>query len=153
MAARFILSGVFAKPMNSSRLLRVYRNLIDALSFTSQLRKMRRELNAKIDMPESIAPVPRSHPLGVNRWFKKRRVSIAESYLMVVRDLDSKLANSRLEALQTLAAVSLNPKSLSMPLNTARVQMALIKEVVKHRFDKRRQLELLDDFSHSTSAH
>jgi hypothetical protein len=113
---------------------------------------MRRELNAKIDMPESIAPVPRSHPLGVNRWFKKRRVSIAESYLMVVRDLDSKLANSRLEALQTLAAVSLNPKSLSMPLNTARVQMALIKEVVKHRFDKRRQLELLDDFSLSTSA-
>jgi hypothetical protein len=138
--------------MNTSRLLRLYRNLIDSLSFSPQLRKMRRELNAKIDMPESIAPTPHSHPLGVNRWFKKRRISIAESYLMVVRDLDSKLSLSRIEALKALAAVSLNPKSLSMPLNTARVQMALIKEVVKHRYDKRRQLELLDDFSLSTSA-
>ena len=132
--------------------LRLYGNLVDSLSFSAPLRKMRRELNAKIDAPSSIALSPESHPLGVNRWFKKRRMSIAESYITVVTELESCHSQSRLEALKALAAVALNPKSLSMPLNTARVQLALIKEAVKHRHDKRRQLELLADFSLSTAA-
>jgi hypothetical protein len=111
---------------------------------------MRRELNAKIDMPDTIAPPPPSHALGVNRWFKRRRISIAESYLTVVTNLDSRHSHSRLEALRVLADVSFHPSNLDLPLNRARVQMALIKEVVKNRQNKRRQLELLQDFSVST---
>ena len=133
-------------------LARLYGNLVDSLSFSAPLRKMRRELNAKIDAPASISAIPESHPLGVNRWFKKRRMSIAESYITVVTELESKYSQSRIEALKALAAVALNSKSLSMPLNTARVQLALIKEAVKHRQDKRRQLEMLADFSLSTAA-
>ncbi len=116
---------------------------------------MRRELNARIDAPDTIAAAPLapiSHPLGVNRWFKKRRMSIAESYLRVVRDLDSHFSRSRLDALAVMAGVALNPKSLALPLNTARVQMALMKETVKNRYSKRRQLELLSDFSRSTGG-
>jgi hypothetical protein len=131
---------------------RLYKNVVSSLSFSSELRKMRRELNAKIDMPDTIAPPPPSHARGVNRWFKRRRVSIAESYLMVVRDLDSRHSRSRLDALRVLIDVSFHSKSLDLPLNTARVQMALIKEVVKNRHNKRRQLELLQDFSISTNG-
>ena len=136
--------------MKKTILGKLYKNLVDSLSFSSELRKMRRELNAKIDMPESIAAPPPSHPQGVNRWFKKRRVSIAESYLAAVKDLDSRHTKSRLDALRILADVSLHSKNIDFPLNTARVHMALIKGVVKNRDNKRRQLELLHDFSISS---
>lgn len=124
--------------------------MVEALSFSGELYKLRRELNARIDQPEAIEPDPRSHPLGVARWFKKRRISIAEAYLMVVKDLDSRHAKSRLRALKTMVEASFHSQALDMPLNTARVQMALIKEAVKARDDRRRQLELLQDFSVST---
>lgn len=136
--------------MKKTILGKLYKNLVDSLSFSSELRKMRRELNSKIDMPETISAPPASHPLGVDRWFKKRRVSIAESYLAAVRDLDSRHTKSRLDALRILADVSLHSKNIDFPLNTARVHMALIKEVIKNRDNKRRQLELLHDFSISS---
>jgi len=107
---------------------------------------MRRELNAKIDQPESIEPPPPFHPQAANRWFKRRRITIAESYLMVVRDLDSRHSSARLDALRRMADVAFRSSNIDYPLNTARVQSALVKEVVKHRSNKRRQLELLYDF-------
>ena len=113
---------------------------------------MRRELNVKIDQPESITAPPPFHPQAANRWFKRRRISIAESYLMVVRDLDSRNSSRRLTALKNLADVAFRSSSIDYPLNTARVQSALVKEVVKHRSNKRRQLELLYDFSMSTQG-
>ena len=133
-----------------SRALKLYDRIVETLSFSGELYKLRRELNARIDQPEAIEPDPRSHPLGVARWFKKRRISIAEAYLMVVKDLDSRHAKSRLRALRTMVEASFHSQALDMPLNTARVQMALIKEAVKARDDRRRQLELLQDFSVST---
>ena len=136
--------------MAKSRLQKLYYKFISSLSFSAELRKMRRELNAKIDQPESIEPPPPFHPQAANRWFKRRRITIAESYLMVVRDLDSRHSSARLDALRKLAEVAFHSTNIDYPLNTARVQSALVKEVVKHRFNKRRQLELLYDFSMST---
>ena len=136
--------------MAKSRLLQLYKKLVSSLSFSAELRKMRREVNARIDAPATINPLLPSHPSGVNRWFKRRRISIAESYLTVVGDLDAKSSGARLVALKILADASFHSKSLDFPLNTARVQAALVKEVVKHRHDKRRQLELLYDFSVSS---
>ncbi|HQJ23178.1 MAG TPA: hypothetical protein PK475_07530 [Rectinema sp.] len=75
--------------MAKSRLHKAYYRFISSLSFSAELRKMSRELNAKIDQPESITPPPPFHPQATNRWFKRRRITIAESYLMVVRDLDA----------------------------------------------------------------
>jgi len=138
--------------MAKSRLHRLYNKFISSLSFSAELRKMRRELNAKIDQPESITAPPPFHPQAANRWFKRRRISIAESYLMVVRDLDSRNSSRRLTALKNLADVAFRSSSIDYPLNTARVQSALVKEVVKHRSNKRRQLELLYDFSMSTQG-
>jgi hypothetical protein len=128
----------------------LYDKAVNALSFSSELYKLRRELNARIDQPETIAPAPKTRALGVSRWFKRRRISIAEAYLMVVGDLDSGKSKARLRALRMMLEVSFHAKTLDMPFNTARVQMALIKEAVKHRNDRRRQLELLHDFSMSS---
>ncbi len=136
--------------MKKPDLRRYYENLVNALSFSSELYKLRRELNTRIDIPDTLATGPHAQPLGVTRWFKKRRISIAEAYLMVVRDLESKQSKARLRALRLMVEVSFHAKSLDLPLNTARVQMALIKEAVKNRGNKRRQLELLQDFSVSS---
>ncbi len=136
--------------MTNSSILRLYSRALEALSFSGELYKLRRDLNTRIDQPEMIEPDLRSHPLGVARWFKKRRISIAEAYLMVLRDLDSRHARERLRALKMMVDASFHTQALDMPLNTARVQMALIKEAVKSRDDRRRQLELLQDFSTST---
>ena len=136
--------------MKKPNLKRYYQNLVNALSFSSELYKLRRELNTKIDIPDAVVPTTHSHPLGVTRWFKKRRISIAEAYLMVIRDLESKQSKARLRSLRMMVEASFHTKSLDLPLNTARVQMALIKEAVKNRGNRRRQLELLQDFSVSS---
>ena len=128
----------------------LYDRAVNALSFSGELYKLRRELNLRIDQREAITAAPKSHPLGVTRWFKRRRISIAEAYLMVLRDLDSRHSKERLRALRMMIDASFHAKTLDMPLNTARVQMALIKEAVKHRDDRRLQLELLADFSASS---
>lgn len=136
--------------MRTPGLQGLYDRAVNGLSFSGELYKLRRELNLKIDQPETLAAAPRSHPLGVTRWFKKRRISIAEAYLMVIRDLDSRHSKERLRALKMMVEASFHAKTLDMPLNTARVQMALMKEAVKHRDDRRGQLELLADFSASS---
>ena len=133
--------------MKSLNVLEYYGNLVNTLSFSAELYKLRRELNAKIDTPGIIAQGPHSHPVGITRWFKKRRISIAESYVMVIRDLHSQQAKARLRALRVMIDASFHSKTLDLPLNTARVQLALIKEAIKSRGHKRRQLELLQDFS------
>lgn len=137
--------------MKKSGLRSRYLRLVNTLSFSPELQKLRRDLNTRIDTPNAIDPGPYSHPLGVSRWFKRRRISIAEAYLMVVRDLESQHSKARLRALRMMMDVSLHAKTLDLPLNTARVQMALIKGAVKSRGNRRRQLELLHDFS--VSAH
>ncbi|MDX9898765.1 MAG: hypothetical protein RBT62_07590 [Spirochaetia bacterium] len=124
-----------------------YITIVNALSFSAELQKMRRDINARIDAPSTIDPGPYSHPLGVSRSFKRRRISIAEAYLMVIRDLESGQAKRRLRALRMMMDVSLHAKTLDLPLNTARVQIALIKEAIKNRRNRRKQLELLQDFS------
>ncbi len=138
------------RPIAKGLVSRLYLRAVDRLSFSGKLYKQRRELNERIDRPDPPPAEARSHPLGVARYFKRRRISIAEAYLAVVRDLDSSHAASRLRALRSMMDASLHTQALELPLNAARVQMALMKEAVKARDDRRRQLELLADFSASS---
>ena len=125
----------------------LYIRLVNALSFSSELYKLRRELNARIDAQGLPGSDAQGQSIGVSRWFRNRRITIAEAYLMVVKELESTHSKARLRALRMMVDVSFHAKTLDMPLNTARVQMALIKEAVKNRNDRRKQLELLHDFS------
>ncbi len=127
--------------------VRTYNRVVDALSFGAAYQKTRRLLNERIDSPSSIEDMPPSHPAGFVREFKKRRISIVESYLTIIRSLESVHHRERIQALRLLEEHAVHSKNLTMPLNTARVQMALMKEAIKSRDNKRRQLELLHDFS------
>jgi hypothetical protein len=84
------------------------------------------------------------------RELKKRRISIVEAYLLIIRDLESEHHKERIHALRLLEEEMFHSKNLTMPLNTARVQLSMMKEAIKSRDNKRRQLELLHDFTVSS---
>ncbi len=127
-----------------------YNAFVNAISFGAEYQKLRRLLNARIDSPDTIEELPPSHPAGFVRELKKRRITIAESYLVIIRYLESERHEERIHALRLLEEQTLHAKNVTMPLNTARVQMALMKEAIKSRDNKRRQLELLYDFTVSS---
>ncbi len=135
------------------RLIRSYNKLVNRMSFNEELKKYRRDINMSVDVPEIIEEFPDSHPRGFIREFRRRRTTIAETYLRITKTLDSANYSERLHALKLLAEHVIYSKSLKMPLNAARVQLALMKEVVKNRENKREQLQLLRDFSLSTFGH
>jgi hypothetical protein len=134
-------------------LTRTYNDIVNYLSFATNLRKLRTRINQSIDTPEIISELPNSHPRGFIKEFKKRRTTIAETYLKITKSLESANYNDRIHALTLLAEHINYSRSIKMPLNAARVQLALMKEVVKNRDNKRVQLELMRDFTVSSFGH
>jgi hypothetical protein len=123
------------------------KKTIDALSFTSEIRELCEVLNRKLEQSdEGYSKTIVSHPGGFSKELSRRRLSIAESYIQVIRKLESDHYEERLSALKNLVRQSFHAKTLKLPLNTARVQINLIKEAIKNRNDRRKQLELLSDF-------
>jgi hypothetical protein len=125
-------------------------NIIDFLSFNQEVRGLVDILNSEISAPDSLVFRPISHPAGFARLITKRRLTIAEAYLKLTSNSAKKMYNERIESLQVLVHHIWHAKNLSMPINTARVQIALMKEAVKRKGDKRRQLELMSDFSRAS---
>ena len=128
----------------------LYNNVVNAVSFGAGYQKVRRLLNARIDSPASIEEIPPSHPAGFVREMQKRRITIVEAYLIIIRYLESEQHAERIHALKLLEEQAFHSKNVTMPLNTARVQLALMKEAIKARDNKRRQLECLHDFTVSS---
>ena len=122
-------------------------SLIDFVSFNNQTRDLVDILNRKVEQHEDTTPDLLSHPGGFSRAFHKRRMRIAEAYIRIARDLRGKDARIRLHALKTLIKLSLHAKTVSMPLNTARVQTKIMKEVIKNLDNKRKQMEMIADFT------
>lgn len=130
-----------------SRLAHALARFVDTISFDSRTREFIDELNLKASGAGNVPPHPPSHPGGFIRGFQKRRMSIAEAYLRVAQASGNDGWRERLDALQTLVDESLHAKNVALPLNTARVQIEIVKQAIKHAHDRRRQLELMTDFS------
>lgn len=134
-------------------LIKAYNDIVNYLSFATNLRKLRTRINQSIDAPEIISEYPNSHPRGFIRIFKNRRTTIVETYLRITKSLESVKYSDRIHALRLLNDHIIYSQSLKMPLNAARVQLALMKEVAINRDNKRLQLELLRDFTVSSFGH
>lgn len=133
--------------MLKNKIISVYIAIINFLSFSPRLRKIRKRLDYSLHRPGIIEDFPDSHPRGFIKRFRKRRITIVEAYLKIIYYLESNQYNERLEALELLVEQILSSRALEMPLNTARVQLALMKEAVQNKDNKRIQLERLQDFS------
>lgn len=122
-------------------------SLRDLLSFSSNVRNLVDVLNHEIEAPEKLRFRLPSHPSGFVKEVSKRRLTIAEAYLKLISSTGVEHYKERLDALQVLVHQAWHAKTLSMPINTARVQVALMKLCVEYKGDKRRQLELMSDFA------
>lgn len=129
---------------------RILESLTDYLSFSQEVRMLVEVLNTEIASPETVVFRPISHPAGFVRLLTKRRLTIAEAYIRLVSNAQSTGYVERIEALQVLVHHIWHSKSLSMPINTARVQIALMKNAVKMRGNRRAQLELMSDFARAS---
>lgn len=134
-------------------LIKIYNDTVNFLSFATQLRKLRTRINQQIDASEIVNEFPNSHPRGFIRIFRKRKASIVETYLSITKSLDSSKYSERIHALSLLAEHIIYSQSLIMPLNAARVQLALMRELTIHRDNKRVQLEILRDFTVASFGH
>ncbi len=127
--------------------------IIDAVSFNDQIRDLADMLNRRVEQSEEMTADLLSHPGGFTRAFRKRRMGIAESYIRIAQKLVRNNVQDRLHALKSLVAFSLHAKTISMPLNTARVQTEIMKEAVKNIRNRRRQMEMITDFSLASYGH
>ena len=132
---------------------KLHINILNSLSFSNDIKRLRRLINQSIDVPQVIEEYPDSHPRGFLKEFKRRRTTIAETYLRITTSLDSQNYKHRISALRLLSEHIIYSRSLKMPLNAARVQLALMKKVVNNRENKRKQLEFMQDFSVSSFGH
>ena len=129
---------------------RILESLTDYLSFSQEVRMLVEVLNTEIASPETVVFRPISHPAGFVRLLTKRRLTIAEAYIRLISNAQSASYVERIEALQVLVHHIWHSKNLSMPINTARVQIALMKNAVKMRGNRRAQLELMSDFARAS---
>ncbi len=129
---------------------RLFDSLVDYVSFSQEVRRLVEVLNTEIAAPETVKFRPISHPAGFVRLITKRRLTIAEAYIKLISHSHSDSYVERIEALQVLMHHVWHAKNLSMPLNTARVQIALMKNAVKMRGNRRAQLELMSDFARAS---
>ncbi|MFW6241661.1 MAG: hypothetical protein ACOC98_13780, partial [Thermodesulfobacteriota bacterium] len=84
------------------------------------------------------------------RALHKRRIGMAEAYRRVAGRPEPEPARKRLHALKRLMELSLHAKTVGMPVNTARVQIEMMKTAVQTGDDPRRQMELIADFSRAS---
>jgi hypothetical protein len=129
-------------------------SLVNWLSFSSEMESMVETVNHRIDEPPTkIGQRPDSHPGGFARILGKRRLNMASAYIKISKDHSPDDVAERLAALKMLVEEALHAKTINMPINTARVQIALMKVVVKSRRNRRKQLEALTDFGLASFGH
>jgi hypothetical protein len=135
-------------------LVRLYCGLVNWLSFNEEIHKMVDQLNQKLEEPPiELSERHISHPGGFGREFGRRRLSIAEAYLIIVSHHSPEHSVNRLQALRVLMEQSLHAKTVTMPINTARVQIQLMKDAVKAHGHLRQQMEHIADFGLASFGH
>lgn len=129
-------------------------DLIHWVSFNEEISSIVDKLNQTLEEPPlKLGHRHVSHPGGFCREFGRRRLSMAEAYIIIARFQSPENFEARLQALRTLMEQSMHAKTINMPINTARVQIFLMKEAVKAHGNRRRQMEFVADFGRASFGH
>lgn len=121
-------------------------NFISSISFGREVRQLVEILNSEMPAKENVKFRPISHPAGFSNLITQRRLTIADAYMRLRAHSEDPSYVERIEALQTLMHHIRYSENLAMPINTARVQLALMKTAVQLKRNRRAQLELMSDF-------
>lgn len=95
---------------------------------------------------------PFFHPFGIKELAESKGLRIATSVVHLLESLDRGDEEYRLQALRGLKDEILNTAEGSLPKNTARVLLQIMKELVRARGDYFQQLKLAHDFRTAASG-
>lgn len=95
---------------------------------------------------------PHFHPNGIKEMAESRGIRIAHAVVRLLDSLEAGEMEDRLVALRTLREEVLTTAEGSMPRNTARVLIEIMKDLVRFSGNQRRQLELAHDFRTAASG-
>jgi hypothetical protein len=89
---------------------------------------------------------PYLHPRGIKEMAESRGIRIAHAAIHVLKSLEVGKFEDRLSALRCLRDEVLNATTGPLPINTARVLLQIMKEMIRAHGNYVRQLELAHDF-------
>ena len=89
---------------------------------------------------------PYLHPNGIKQMAATRGLRIAYAVVHLLGSLERGKAPDRIDALRSLKSEVLMASESTLSINTARVLMQIMKELVRSKDDPLRQLELAHDF-------
>ena len=89
---------------------------------------------------------PFFHPLGIKELAESKGLRTAYAIASLLESMERGVIENRLQALQGLKDEILNTAGGSMPKNTARVLLQIMKELVRARGNDKLQLELAHSF-------
>ena len=92
------------------------------------------------------------HPHGIKEMAESRSLRIAYAMVHLLTSLEMGRMDERLSALRSLKDEVLDTAEGSLPKNTARVLLQIMKELVRARGDHYRQLKLAHDFRITASG-
>jgi len=92
------------------------------------------------------------HPHGIKEMAESRSLRIAYAMVHLLTSLELGRMDERLSALRSLKDEVLDTAEGSLPKNTARVLLQIMKELVRTRGDHYRQLKLAHDFRITASG-
>ena len=95
---------------------------------------------------------PFFHPLGIKELAESKGLRIAYSVVHLLNSLERGDEENRIQALKGLRDEIIGTSTGPMPLNSARVLLQLMKEMVRARGHYGRQLELAHDFRKTASG-
>ena len=104
------------------------------------------------DSGERPVHVPILHPNGLYELGTRKAVRVAWAVMVLVEITENATMAERLEALKALQAEALSSASSPMRLNTARMLIQLMKELLRARGDLGEQLRLAHDFNKAASG-
>jgi hypothetical protein len=89
---------------------------------------------------------PHFHPHGIKKLAESRGLRIAYAVIHLLESLEAGKQDERIGALRALRDEVLNASDGTMPKNTARALLQIMKELVRSQGDYNRQLQLAHDF-------
>lgn len=95
---------------------------------------------------------PYLHPHGIKELAASRGVRIAYAAVRLLESLEVGKADNRITALRSLRDEVMHSGESPMQKNTARVLLEIMKELIRTRDNRVRQLELAHDFRSATSG-
>ncbi len=95
---------------------------------------------------------PGLHPRGIKEMAAPRSFRIASAMIDLLGTFEHGTAAERITALRAVRAETLHECSQTLRLNLARVLMQIMKEIVRAKGDKPRQLALAHDFRQASSG-